>query len=154
MGQRITSSEAMAHVWAKFLRGAGGYLLLSLAVIAGIKLLILPGVYCFTVFYFFIFEILLQDKGLLASFKRSDELVRYRFWRVLAAHALVFCLTALFFVPFVIGMAMLGLGNGVSIVLTGAIAALFMPVFVGFYYFIYADLSAEHDAAINTPVNS
>lgn len=154
MGQGVTAKDAMGYVAARFLRGVGGYLLLSLAVIVGFVLLIVPGIYCFTVFYFFIYEILLEDKGIIASFKRSDELVRHRFWRVLAAHGLVFLLTALLFMPLVIGMKMMGLDNGLSMVLTGVVAALLMPVFVAFYYFIYADLKVEYDGVINISVTS
>ena len=153
MGQGISAKDVMAHVAARFLRGVGAYFLLSFAVLAGLFLLIVPGIYCFTVFYFFIFALLLEDKGLLDSFKRSDELVRPHFWKVLAAHGLVFCLMALLFVPLVVGASMMGLGSGVSMVLTGVAAAVVMPVFIAFYYFIYADLKAGHDGAAPTPVD-
>jgi len=153
-GQGLSAREAMGHVRARFLRGTGGYLLLSFAVIAGLFLLVVPGIYCFTVLYFFIFEILLEDKGVVASLKRSHELVCPCFWRILAAHGVVFGLTALLFVPLIVGMGMIGIANVVSLVLMGVVAALVMPVFVAFYYFIYADIKPGQDGVINTPVKA
>ena len=154
MGNKPTAGEVMKHVGAKFLSGIGGYLLLSLAVIVGIILLILPGIYCLTIFYFFIFAVLLEDKGVGAAFKRSDALVRPRFWKVLAAHGLVFLVTVVFLIPFILGMKMLGLGNGITTVVAGVVAGLVMPVLVAFYYFIYAALKAAHDGVMNISVHT
>jgi hypothetical protein len=152
MGQGLTVKDVMAHVAARFLKGVGGHLLLSLVVIVGSILLILPGIYCFVIFYFFIFGILLEDKGVFASFKRSHELAHHRFWRVLAAHALVFLLMILLFMSLIIGMKMMGADNLITMVLTGVVAALTMPVFVAFYYFVYADIKAEYDGVLNIVV--
>ena len=153
-GQLITIKEIVAHVSVKFLRGVGGYSLLSLAVLAGIILLVLPGLYCLTVFYFFIFAILLEEKGVWESFKRSDELVRPHFWKVLAAHGLVFLLMILLLTPFMIGMSMMGWSQTVISVVIGVASALIMPILVAFYYYIYATLKAGHDGVINISVHS
>lgn len=153
-GHALTAGEAVKYVRTKCLKGMGGYLLLSLAVIAGLVLLLLPGIYCFTVFYFFIFPILLEDMGVMAAFKRCQEFVRPRFWKVLAAHGLVFLLMVILILPLVIGTRMMGFGGGVMPVLIGVVTSLVMPVFVGFYYFIYMALKAEHDGRMNIAVHA
>jgi hypothetical protein len=154
MNRDLTARDAVTYVRTKFFRGLGGYLLLSVGVIAGLFLLVLPGIYCFTVFYFFIFAVLFEEKGVWVAFKRSDELVRFRFWRVLAAHGWAFFLSVLVMLPFFVGMKMMGLSSGITTVIVGVLVAIVMPVLAGFYYFIYADLKVEHDGVMNISVHS
>ncbi len=152
--QQVTVREAVDHVRGKFFRGVGGYLLLSAAVILGTVLLVLPGLYCFVVFYFFVFAILLEDAGIVASFKRSDELVRSRFWTVLLAHGLVFLMTMILLLPVIFGLSMMGLAGAFTTVFVGVVTAVVMPVLVAFYYFVYAALKAEHDGVMNISVHT
>ncbi len=154
MEHPLTAGDAMKYVRTKFFKGLGGYLLLGLGVMAGLFLLILPGIYCFTVFYFFVFALLLEDKGVWDAFKRSDELVRPRFWKVLAAHGLVFLLTLVLLTPLVVGVRMLGFGDEITVVFLGVVAALILPVLIAFYYFIYAALKVEHDGVMNISVHT
>jgi hypothetical protein len=153
VGKSLTPGDVMQYVWEKFLRGMGGYLLISLLALAGLLLLIVPGIYVITVFNFFIFAILIDDKGVLDSFKYSRELVHSRFWKVLAANALVFAVAFLFMVPIALGGRMMGLANGVLVVIIGVVGALAMPVFVGFYYFIYEALKVEREGVVNISVH-
>ncbi len=153
MGKPLTPGDAMQYVWGKFLRGMGGYLLLSLLALVGLLLLVVPGIYVITAFNFFIFAILLDDKGVLDSFKYSRELVHSRFWKVLAANALVFVLAFVLTTPIALGIQMMGLPNGVTVVVIGVAGALVMPVMVGFYYFIYEALKAGREGVVNISVH-
>ncbi len=153
MDRQVTAGEVMVYVRDRSLRGIGGYLLLTLVVLLGFMLLILPGIFCFTVGYFFIFVILLEDMGVVAAFKRSYALVSPCFWKVLGAHGLVFLLTGVLLLPFFVGMTMMGFDREIVMPFIGVVAALSMPAFVAFYYFIYTDLKAGLDGVMNISVH-
>jgi hypothetical protein len=59
-------------------------LLFSLIVVAGVVALVIPGVVFFTWFALAAATVKLENRGVMAAFRRSRELVRGSFWRVLA----------------------------------------------------------------------
>ncbi len=151
-GQVLSGKEAVAYVWSKFWRGVGAYLIFGIAVLGGLVLLVVPGVYCFTVLSFFPFAILLEDKGLWAAFKRSVELVKGSFWPVLGANGVVLFITIAVFIPLTLGLKMMGVGDTVLFVILGIVGALMAPAFVVFYYLIYDFLKNEKDGTLNISV--
>jgi hypothetical protein len=153
-GQVLEPKEVMAHVWKKFWQGIACYLVFGIAVMAGLFLLIVPGIYCFTVLSFFAFAVLLEDKGVWASFKRSDELVKGSFWPVLGANAIIMLLMAGLFLPIILGLKMMGVGDLILFVILGVAGALVAPAFIIFYYLIYDQLKNEKDGALNISVRS
>ncbi len=151
-GQLLGAKEVMAYVWSRFWRGVGAYLIFGVAVLGGVFLLVIPGVYCYTVLSFFSLAILLEDKGLWAAFKRSDDLVKGFFWPVLGANGIVVLATLVLFVPLILGMKMMGATDSVLFVLLGVVGAVIAPIFVIFYYFIYDFLKDEKDGRLNISV--
>ncbi len=150
----IPPRDIVEHILTKAIAGIGGYAVYILAIIAGTFLLVIPGLYCAGVFGFFIFAILVEDKGLVDSFKRSHELVQARILEVFLAHILVFLVLAVIIIPFTAGMKMLGVPEVVATVVTSAFAAIIMPVMAGFYYFIYVALKEHKDGVLNIAVTS
>lgn len=67
-----------------YLRLVATDLLFVLIVVVGFLLLLIPGVVAFTWFALAAAVLELEDLGVRASFRRSRELVRGNFWRVLA----------------------------------------------------------------------
>ncbi len=147
-GVSVTVPDIFQVVLHKFWRYLGGYLLFGLALMAGFLLFILPGIYCFTVFYFFIFASLFENKGVLNSFKRSDELVQGVFWNVLAAHGVVFALVLILVTPLFLGSRVMGWDRNVFSIVSNILAAAVMPVFISFYYAVYVHLKQEKDGAM------
>lgn len=152
--ERPVFSLIVGHVRQRFLRGLGGSLLMGMGTFLGVLLLILPGIYFFTVFYFFIWAILLEDTKVIEGFKRSYQLVKPRFWMVLGAHALMCLLALVVFLPVAVGLGMLGVDRVVIDVLGGVVSALVTPAIVAFYYLIYTQLKTENDHVLNISVHA
>ncbi len=147
-GSSVGFSDIFLSVWQRFWRCLGGYLLFGLSLLAGIFLLVLPGIYCLTVFYFFIFAILFEDKSVLAAFKRSDELVKGSFIKVLSAHAVVIFIFGILITFLFVGARLMGWDRNVLLVVADIIAAAAMPVFLGFYYAVFLHLKNEKDGVL------
>lgn len=151
-GESLLLAQVCAHVWQRFWRATGANFIFMLAVLGGTLLLILPGIYCVTVLFFFLFIILFEDKGVWDAFKRSDELVKGRFWEVLTANMSTFALLLGICLALNFGMEMMGASPRAAMVVVGVVMAVVMPLFIGFYYYLYGALKAEKDKGLRFTV--
>ncbi len=88
-----------AVVLASFLAG--------IAITIGLILVIVPGLYLMTIWAVIVPVIVIEGSGALASFGRSQQLVRGRGWHVFATLVLVFVI--LLVVQFLLGLVFLAL---------------------------------------------
>ncbi|MFH0754025.1 MAG: YciC family protein [Candidatus Omnitrophota bacterium] len=148
-GQALGAKEVMGYVRARFLRLLGAYFLFTMVVFLGFFLLVIPGVYALTVLMFYPFIIMIEDKKLWDSFKRSYELVKGYFWPVLGANAAVFLISLALFIPVFIALRMMGSSDVILLIILGVMGTLTAPLFVIFYYLIYDALKIEKDGVLN-----
>jgi hypothetical protein len=83
IGRRLKPHDALRRSFDVFWRYVVALVAVGVLTAAGFGLLFVPGVV--VLIYFLLTEqsIVLEDEGVVASFKRSVELVRGRFWAVL-----------------------------------------------------------------------
>lgn len=83
IGRRLKPHDALRRSFDVFWRYVVALVAASVLSAAGFGLLFVPGV--IVLIYFLLTEqaIVLEDEGIVASFKRSIELVRGRFWAIL-----------------------------------------------------------------------
>jgi hypothetical protein len=116
---------------------AGASILAGIVITFGLFLLIIPGLALITIWCLIVPVIVLEQSGVLASFGRSQRLVRGRFWNVLGTLFLLFLIQL--GVSFVLGEIFrfmpLVLGNFLASVISGTLIAPFTAVVVTLMYF-------------------
>ena len=147
-GKQAAFKEVLLESWARIWRGIGGYVLFSVVAVPALCLFILPGLYWLTMFYFFIYVMVIEDRKLLASFSRNHELVQGCWWLILKAHALIFILGFTLLVPVIAGMHLLGTALLIRKVVTILAGLFLIPVFTGFYYQLYYFLRSRKDGTL------
>lgn len=148
LGENVSFSMMMIAAWGRIWRGIGGYLLFSLLIGLGIVLLIVPAVYWWTVFTFYLFIIILEDARPWASLRRSDNLVKGEFWTVLRAHGLILLMTVSLCLPVFIGMYLLWMPLYQKKIITGLLGIVLPPFYFCYYYQIYDYLRRQKDGHI------
>jgi hypothetical protein len=127
-------------------RVAVASILAGLAIVIGLILVIVPGLYLLTIWSLIVPVLVLENVGIGDSFGRSQALVRGYAWHVFATIACVFLV--LIVANIVIGLILLGLPNSVSSLLSslisGTLVAPYLAVVVTLAYF---RLRAAHQQA-------
>jgi hypothetical protein len=136
-----TVRAATPYLWAV----AGASILAGIAITFGLVLLIVPGLYLITIWAVIVPVIVLEQSGALASFGRSQQLVRGRGWHVFGTLVLVFII--LIAVNLILGLIFSALphvlGNGLSSIISGTLIAPFLALVVTLvYYRLSADIQA------------
>jgi hypothetical protein len=138
-----TVNAAMPYIWPV----AAASILYSIAIVAGLLLLIVPGLYLMTIWAVVIPVIVIERSGALAAFGRSQQLVRGRGWYVFGT--LVLVLVILLAVDIVLGVFCSPLPyvyrEGLSTVISGTLIAPFFAVVLTLIYYRLAggDASAR-----------
>ncbi len=148
-GEIVSLKEVMLSSWGRFWPGLQGYLLFILIVLLGLVMLVVPAIYWMTIFTFFLFVLVLEDKKPWASFRRSHELVKVDFLKVFRAHVIVLTITIALFLPLFIGMFLLFMPLPVKKIFTGLLEVLLLPFYMGFYYQLYDHLRCLKDGRSN-----
>jgi hypothetical protein len=116
---------------------AGASILAGIAITIGLILLIVPGLFLITIWAVIAPVIVIERSGALASFGRSQQLVRGHGWQVFGTLVLVFVI--LIVVNFVLGLIFLALPlllrNGLSTVISGTLIAPFLALVVTLIYY-------------------
>jgi hypothetical protein len=116
---------------------AAASILAGIAITIGLALLIAPGLYLITIWAVIVPVIVIERSGALASFGRSQELVRGRGWHVFGTLVIVFVI--LYVVNIVLGFLLAALSlevrNGVATVLSGTLVAPFIALVVTLIYY-------------------
>jgi hypothetical protein len=124
---------------------AGVSILAGIAITIGLILLIVPGLYLITIWAVIVPVIVLEQSGVMASFGRSQQLVKGRGWHVF--WTLVLTWLILLAVNLILGLIFTALpdalGRGLSSVISGTIVAPFIALVVTLvYYRLSADTQA------------
>ena len=128
-----TVRAATPYLWAV----VGASILAGIAITFGLILLIVPGLYLITIWAVIVPVIVLEQSGALASFGRSQQLVRGRGWHVFGTLVLVFII--LIAVNLILGLIFSALphvlGNGLSSIISGTLIAPFLALVVTLVYY-------------------
>jgi hypothetical protein len=128
-----TVSAATPYIWPV----AGASILAGIAITVGLILLIVPGLYLITIWAVIVPVIVIERSGALASFGRSQQLVRGRGWHVFGTLVLVFVI--LLVVDIVLGLIFaflpIVLRSGLSTVISGTLVAPFLALVVTLIYY-------------------
>jgi len=116
---------------------AGASILAGIAIAIGLFLIIVPGLFLITIWAVIVPVIVLERSGALASFGRSQQLVRGRGWHVFATLVLVYVI--LLVVNLVLGLIFSALphalSNGLSSIISGTLIAPFLALVVTLVYY-------------------
>lgn len=116
---------------------AGASILAGIAIAIGLFLIIVPGLFLITIWAVIVPVIVLERSGALASFGRSQQLVRGRGWHVFATLVLVYVI--LLVVNVVLGLIFSALphalSNGLSSIISGTLIAPFLALVVTLVYY-------------------
>lgn len=126
-------------------RVAAASILAGIAIAIGLVLLIAPGLYLITIWAVIVPVIVLEGSGAIASFGRSQQLVRGRGWHVFGTLVLTWII--LLVVNIVLGLIFVALphvlSNGLSSVISGTLVAPFNALVVTLVYYRLTGTSAD-----------
>jgi hypothetical protein len=112
-------------------------ILAGIAIWIGLWLIIVPGLYLITIWAVIMPVVVIEQTGAMASFGRSQQLVRGNGWNVFGTLVLVFLI--LIAASIVIGLVLvavpIGWRYGISDVITGTVIAPFIAVVVTLMYY-------------------
>jgi len=115
----------------------GASILAGILIWIGFFIVIIPGIYLATIWVLIVPVIMVENAGALASFGRSRELVRGRFWNVLGTLILVFLIV--FVAEIVLSLIFLffptALGSALAVLVAGSVIAPFGAAVVTLMYF-------------------
>lgn len=134
-----TVSAAVPYLW----QVAVAAILAGIAITIGLALIIVPGLILITIWAMIIPLIVIEGSGPLASFGRSQRLVRGNGWHVFGTLVLVFVIMIVVNIVLSIVFALLPLlwRNGLSSVITGTLVAPYLALVVTLVYY---RLTAAH----------
>jgi hypothetical protein len=116
---------------------AGASILAGIAITIGLILIIVPGLFLITIWAVIVPVIVIERSGALASFGRSQQLVRGRGWHVFGTLVLVFLI--LLVADIVFGLILIALPallrSGLSTILSGTLVAPFLALVVTLIYY-------------------
>ena len=128
-----TVSAASQVIWPV----AGASILAGLAIVIGLFLLIVPGLFLITIWAVIVPAIVIERAGVFSSFGRSQQLVRGNGWNVFGILVLTFLI--LFAAQLILALILSGLStalaNAISTVVAGALIAPFQALVVTTIYF-------------------
>jgi hypothetical protein len=128
-------------------------ILAGIAITIGLILIIVPGLFLITIWAVIVPVIVIERSGALASFGRSQQLVRGNGWHVFGTLVLVFVI--LLVVDFVLGVIFLALPlllrNGLSTVISGTLIAPFIALVVTLIYYRLSGAPDGQGPANDTP---
>jgi hypothetical protein len=116
---------------------AGASILAGIAITIGLILIIVPGLYLITIWAVIVPVIVLEQSGALASFGRSQRLVRGNGWHVFGTLVLVYIIMLV--VGIILGLIFSALphwfANGLSSIISGTLIAPYLALVVTLVYY-------------------
>jgi hypothetical protein len=117
LGHPVTAREAWAQVWPRFWSLLGASLLYTLAIVAGLILFVVPGIWLYVLFSLATSALILEGAKVGRSFGRSRELLDQAWWRtfgiLLLASIIAGILAYIIGIPFNLITGTTGLGTTV-----------------------------------------
>jgi hypothetical protein len=116
---------------------AGASILAGIAITIGLILIIVPGLYLITIWAVIVPVIVLEQSGVMASFGRSQRLVRGNGWHVFGTLVLVYIIMLV--VGIILGLIFSALphwfANGLSSIISGTLIAPYLALVVTLVYY-------------------
>jgi len=145
----MSFGETVSSAWPFIVPVAAASILAGIAIAVGLVLLIVPGLILITIWAVIVPVIVFERSGAIASFGRSQQLVRGNGWPVFGTLVVLFIIQIV--VGIVLGLIFSGLptvlGKGLSTVIAGTLVAPFIAMAVAL---IYYRLSGQ-DAPVRVP---
>ncbi|HLX50297.1 MAG TPA: hypothetical protein VKS82_18375 [Streptosporangiaceae bacterium] len=128
-----TVSAAMPSIWPV----AGASILAGIAIAVGLFLLLVPGLFLITIWAVIIPVIVIERSGALASFARSQAIVRGHGWHVFGTLVLVWIIELLvgLILQLIFAALPVALSSGLSSVISGALISPFIALVVTLIYY-------------------
>ena len=128
-----TVNAATPYLWAV----AGASILAGIAITVGLILLIAPGLYLITIWAVIVPVIVIEGSGALASFGRSQQLVRGHGWHVFGTLVVVFItlIVASIILSFIFVALPVAVRNGLSSVISGTLIAPYLALVTTLIYY-------------------
>jgi ABC-type multidrug transport system fused ATPase/permease subunit len=128
-----TVSAAMPYIWLV----AGASILAGIAITIGLFLLIVPGLFLITIWAVIVPVIIIEQSGALASFGRSQAIVRGHGWHVFGTLVLVWIIELLagLVLNLIFSALPTALSSGLSSVISGALISPFIALVVTLIYY-------------------
>jgi hypothetical protein len=152
----LSVSQTMSSVLPNLGSVAVVSILASIAVTIGIALLIVPGLYLITIWAVIMPVLIIEQTGALASFGRSQALVRGNGWNVFGTLVLLWLVYIV--ASYVIGLILSALPifwrNGLGDVISGTLIAPFIAVAVTLMYYRLSGAGGPHGATAGGPAGT
>jgi hypothetical protein len=149
----LSLSETVSAAWPYILPVAVASILAGIAITVGFILIVVPGLILITIWAVIIPVIVLERSGAIASFGRSQQLVRGIGWPVFGTLVMLFIIEI--FVSFVLGIIFGGLptvvGHLLSTVIAGTLVAPFIALTVTLIYYRLSAAQAAGPGPAYTP---
>jgi len=133
----LSIGETVSAAWQVFWPVAGASILAGLAIVIGLFLLIVPGLYLITIWAVIVPCIVIERTRVFSSFGRSHGLVKGNGWNVFGILIITFLI--LFAVQLVLALILSSLptelSNAISTVVAGALISPFQALVVTTIYF-------------------
>jgi hypothetical protein len=133
----LSISETVNQAMPYLPRVIGAGILAAIAIGIGLVLIIVPGLILITIWAVIVPVIVIEGSGALASFGRSQQLVRGRAWHVFGTLVLVWLI--LFAVDIILGVIFsfvpYAIRDGLASVISGTLVAPFIALVVTLMYF-------------------
>ncbi|MBV9094236.1 MAG: hypothetical protein JO132_10220 [Streptosporangiaceae bacterium] len=133
----LSIGETVSAAAPYLLPVAAASIMAGVAIAIGLMLVIVPGLYLITIWAVIVPAIVIEERGVFASFGRSRELVRGHGWHVFGTLVLVFLI--LVAVDIVLGVIFAALPHflrgGLSSIISGTLVAPFLALVVTLVYY-------------------
>ena len=134
----LTIGQTISAAWEVIGPVAGASILAGIAIVVGLFLLIVPGLFLITIWAVIVPAIVIERVGAMSSFGRSRNLVRGNGWNVFGILVITFLI--LLGVELVIGLILsplnsTALSNAISTVVAGSLVAPFQALVVTTIYY-------------------
>ncbi|HZQ16866.1 MAG TPA: hypothetical protein VFA82_08855 [Gaiellaceae bacterium] len=142
----LTLAETIARVWPRFWPVVGAGLLAGVAIAVGFVLLVVPGLYLATIWSVVIPAVVLEQRDVMASFRRSRELVGGHGWTVLGVIVVTIAINIA--AGIVLGIAFSGLSSELSRYVGDVVSnTIISPFVAATWTCMYFRLRALHEPA-------
>jgi hypothetical protein len=133
----LSVGDTIKAAWPSIGAVAGVSILAALAIVVGLILLIVPGLFLITIWAVIIPVIVIERVPALSSFGRSQGLVRGNGWNVFGVLVVTFLIliAGQLILALILTALPVALANAISTVITGALAAPFQALVVTTIYF-------------------
>ncbi len=147
----ISPKESFLRAKKFFFRYVGLMLLMTLIVMVGLILLVIPGIWLSVLLSFGMFFLLLEGKGIKASLTASKELVTGRWWAVAIRFFVVSLIGVLVFA--VIAVVTSIFGDLLTLIISSVLGLLITPIWIIYSYELYKELkNTQSTPAPEAPV--